>query len=176
MTLQEEAAQLLAEHYASAPSGEVRYITLELRHPAFLMEGLPSGVIHIVHAPEPLTVTLENNDVVTCLAGAFTVQWPEKNTKGRRDMQLVMDAISTDVIEQLERVADYSPRTKISATVREYLSTMLTHPGRIEAGLTMLKPSVRGGRATSTLVFSDSINKSVPSIPYTLKTHPALAS
>ncbi|WP_028469560.1 DUF1833 family protein [Neptunomonas japonica] len=176
MTPKEEAEQLLAEHYASAPTGSIKYITLELKHPAFLMSGLPAGVIRIVHAPEPLTVTLENDDVVTCLAGAFTVRWPEKNAKGRRDIQLVMDAISTDVVEQLERVADYSPRTKISATVREYQSDMLTYPGRIETGLTMLKPSIRGGRATGSLVFSDSINKSVPSIPYTLKTHPALAS
>jgi len=174
MSLQ-QAQQLLAEFYAAAPTDQIRIITLELAHPALQLPGGDLGVIRLAHYPDPVTVLLEDGSPATFVAGAFSVRFPSKTTQGRRDLQLTMDAIGTDVIAQLERVSDYVPRTKITATVREYVSSDLTAPGRIESGLTLLRPRVSGGRASASLVFSDSINKSFPSEIYTLTSNPGLA-
>jgi len=171
------ARQMLDEIYASCPTDKFKLQCLELIHPAFNMGGMPGGRIRLVnYRLEPLIVTLENGDQATFIPGPFTVKFPAKAVSGRRDIQLTVDAIGTDVVEQLERVADHSARLRIQAVVREYAEDNLTYPGRIDSRLTAINPSVSGARLQCSRVFNDTINKSIPSINYTLETHPGLAS
>lgn len=171
------ARQMLDEIYASVPTGTFKFQCIELIHPAFNMEGMAPGRIRLVnYRLEPLTVTLENGDVATFQAGAFSIKFPEKSTHGRRDIQLVLDSLSTDAIAQLEQVADHSERQRITAVVREYAENNLDYPGRIDDRLTVINPTISGSRVQTSLVFNDTINKTIPSVLYKLETHPGLAS
>jgi len=173
----EQAKQMLEEIYASVPTGTFKFQCIELIHPAFNMQGMAPGRIRFVnYRLEPLTVTLENIEIATFQPGAFSIKFPEKSTSGRRDIQLVLDSLSTDAVNQLEQVADHPERQRITAVVREYASNNLDYPGRIDDRLTVINPTISGSRVQCSLVFNDTINKTIPSILYKLETHPGLAS
>jgi len=177
MSNAEIARQMLDDIYASVPTDTFRFQCLELLHPAFNYPGMPPGRIRVVnYRIDPLTVTLENGDEATFLAAPFSVKFPAKSVSGRRDIQLTMDAIGTDTTKQLELVSEHSSRERIQAVIREYAENNLDYPGRIDDRLTVINPSVSSGRIQASLVFNDTINKTIPSINYTLESHPGLAS
>lgn len=177
MSNKELARQMLAEIYASAPSNVLKWQCLELIHPAFDVEGMPPGRIRLVNNRlEPLIVTLENGDSAVFMPGAFALKFPSKSTNGRRDIQLTLDALSASGVLQLENVANHGARERIVAVVREYAETNLDHPGSIDDRLTVINPTVSGTRVQCSMVFNDTINKSIPSILYTLESHPGLVA
>ena len=176
MSSKEIARQMLEEIYASVPTNTFRFQCLELIHPAFNVTDMPPGRIRLVnYRLEPLSVTLENGDSATFQAGAFNIKFPAKSTDGRRDIQLTLDSISTDGVKQLERVADHPSRERIKAVVREYAENNLDYPGRIDDRLTAINPTISGTNVQCSLVFNDTINKTIPAVLYTLESHPGLA-
>jgi hypothetical protein len=176
MNAKEIARQMLDEIYASVPTDTFRFQCLELIHPAFEVPDMPIGRIRVVnYRLEPLTVTLENGDSATFQAGAFEIKFPPKSTDGRRDIQLTLDALSTEGVKQLEKVADHPSRERIKAVVREYAENNLDYPGRIDNRLTVINPTISGTSVQCSLVFNDTINKTIPSVLYTLESHPGLA-
>lgn len=177
MSNYDTARALLDEIYASVPSDEFKHQCLELIHPAFNVPDMPPGRIRLVnHQFTPLIVTLENGDEAAFQPGAFIIKFPAKSTNGRRDIQLTLDAVSAENIRQLERVADHAERVRITAVVREYAESHLEYPGRIDGRLTVINPTVSGSKVQCSLVFNDTLNKTIPSILYKLDTHPGLAT
>jgi len=175
MSDKETAKKMLEEIYASAPSNVLKHQCLELIHPAFDVEGMAPGRIRIVNNRiESLDVTLENGDSAIFLPGAFTIKFPAKSTNGRRDIQLTLDALTASSVMQLENVANYESRERIVAVIREYSENNLDYPGRIDDRLTVINPTVSGTQIQCSMVFKDTINKSIPSILYTLESHPGL--
>ncbi len=171
----ETASRLLAEIYANAQSSVLRLQCLELIHPAFNVEGMPLGRIRIVnHQRVPVKVVLENGDAATFLPGPYSVKRAAKSTNGRRDIQLVMDALTADGVAQLENVAKHQGRQRIMAVVREYAENNLDYPGKVDDRLTVINPTVSGTQIQASMVFNDTINKTIPSILYTLDSHPGL--
>ena len=174
---EELAKKLLAQVYASAPSDCLMFRCLELLHPAFSSEFGGDGAIRLVnYRLDPLDVRLETGVAARFYPAAFDVKLPAKSVRGQRALQIVLDAVSVDVIEQLERVSDYESRERIRVVYREYAENMLDYPGRVESGFTLVSPRVAGVRAQASAVYKDTLNKSVPSILYTLDTHPGLAN
>jgi len=127
-----------------------------------------------------LTATLESNapknpsTAVVFQPAAFDVKLPTKDGSGRHDMNIVIDAASGEVIDQLERVAA-AVREPIQVIFREFVSTDLSAPQSTPIKMIAANPSVTATRATISATFADLINKSFPSIRYTLTTHPGLA-
>ena len=175
MSSKEIARSMLEEIYASVPTDVFKVQCLELIHPAFSAENMPPGRIRLVNNRlDSLAAGLENGDQATFQAGAFAIKFPGKSTDGRRDIRLVMDTLSTDGVKQLENVARHTGRQRIMAVVREYAENHLDYPGKIDDRLTVINPVVSGTQIQCSLVFNDTINKAIPSILYTLESHPGL--
>jgi hypothetical protein len=164
----------LDELFASNPSDRVYFLTLELSHSAF------SPTAHrLVQGFEDLTATLEAGAPinpgaeVTFTKSAFELKLPEKNVKGRQDMTVTLYGAALEVVEQLElqRVANREP---VKLRFREYESGDLTAPASLPIEMTVLAPTVTKGVVRFGASFADVINKSFPSINYTVKTHPGL--
>lgn len=176
MSTIEEARALMDEYYALAHTDRTKYTCLELLHSAFVADDGTTGAWRIVTGRlDPLVASLPNGSTAVFSPGAFDIKWPEKNSQGRRDFQLTMDAVTRTIFDQLERVSN-AEREVIRANIYEYRDDDLTAPGRIYTGLTLEQPRIVGGRAQGNLTYTDSNNMTVPSIKYTLSTHPGLAS
>ncbi|MBV1952703.1 MAG: DUF1833 domain-containing protein [Cycloclasticus sp.] len=164
----------LDELFASNPADKIYYLTLELSHSAF------SPVAHrLVQGYSDLVATLEAGapidagQQVTFAKSAFKLKLPEKNTKGRQDMSVTLYGAALEVVEQLERqrVANREP---VKLRFREFQSGDLTAPASKAIEMTVLAPRVNKGVVSFGASFADVINKSFPSINYTVKTHPGL--
>lgn len=170
----------LDELFASNIAGQIYYITLEFNHSAFRdSEGNPTA-IRLVQGFDPLTATLEADapyDASTSVLfqpAAIDVELPVKNVEGRHDMRIILDAASGEIIRQLELVAA-APREAIRVLFREFISSDLSGPQSTPLRMTVINPQVTATRVTATATFADLVNKSFPSINYTLRTHPGLA-
>tara|TARA_R110000744_G_scaffold174929_4_gene293669 strand:- start:943 stop:1461 length:519 start_codon:yes stop_codon:yes gene_type:complete len=170
---------LLDEVYASNPSDKILYTTLELLHSAFDYQS-PAGVIRLCSGFDDLTATLEAGApfdpaaAVVFTASGLAIRAPNKGIKGRQEMTITLDAVSGEVIEQLEQVIA-APREPIKAILRYFVSSDLSEPQNIPYQMTVINPSVSPEQVTARAVFTDVLNKSYPAINYTLQSHPGLA-
>lgn len=171
---------LLDQLFASNPRDKIYYLTLEFNHSAFRDEADAPTSIRLVQGYTPLVATLEAaapknpGAAVTFKPAAFNVELPVKGVDGRHDMKVVLDAVNGEVIAQLERVAA-AVREPIQVIFREFVSSDLSGPQSTPIKMVAANPQVTALRATFTATFADLINKSFPSIRYTLTTHPGLA-
>lgn len=171
----EQAKAMMQQYYAQSPADRKKYALLELMHSAFVADDGTQGVWRIVSGrAEPLVVTLPTGAKAQFEPVAMEVKPPKKNVRGRRDVELVIDGVSRKIMEQLERQAE-APREPIRANFYEYRDDYLDAPGEIFEGLTVESPQCSAGRVTAKLTYTDSNNQKIPSVKYTLSTHPGLA-
>lgn len=171
---------LLDQIFAANPRDKIYYLTLEFNHSAFRDDANNPTSIRLVKGFSSLTATLEASapknpsTAVTFQPCAFDIKIPVKDVSGQHDMQIVIDAASGEITRQLERVIA-APREPIQVIFREFVSSDLSAPQSTPVKMVAANPQVTAKRMTVTATFADLINKSFPSIRYTLQTHPGLA-
>ena len=166
-------SEALKEAMASAPAGQIIYLTLEIRH---------AGLVEPIRAVcdwDDLEAYLEEDaplnggEEVFFTRYAFDIQKPEVSPTGVPTATLTIDNVSRDIIAAIELVNN--SRTPMQCTFREYLSSDLTGPQN-DPPLTMeiLDITVDVFRVTATLGMPNYRNKRFPTTAYDADTFPGL--
>lgn len=165
----------LKEAYASAPSDEVVYHTLEFRHSAF------STPIRVVRDNADLTARLEAtapvdpDTDVTFIGYAFDLTRPELSATGIPQCTIEIDNVSREILANIElAMASIDP---IEVTYREYLGSDLLGPQNdppMTLQITSISADVFRVRATAS--FSDIGNRRFPREEYTTERFPGLVA
>lgn len=166
-------SEAIKEAYATAPSDEVIYHTLELRHPAF------SQPIRVVRDHDDLTAFLEATAPedpgaeVTFVGFAFDFKKPELGTDGVPQLTIEMDNVSRDIVANVELAMTTSDLIK--ATYREYIASDLAGPQN-DPPMHMTIRTINADvfRVRATAGFGDFANKLWPRELYTSERFPGL--
>ena len=161
-------SEALKEAYASAPSAEIIYHTLEINHPDF------TTPILVVRDTIDLTAFLEDGITqVTYVAFAFDIVPPEVQATQMPMCKIEIDNVSRDILAQVE-LAIGSPDL-ITVTYRQYLSSDLSGPQNDPPlTLTVFDISANVFRITATCGYGDFLNKRFPSEEYAAERFPGL--
>jgi hypothetical protein len=163
----------LKEAYASAPSADIIYHTLEISHSAF------SVPIRVVRDSVDLTATLEAtaptdpSTAVTFTPFSFDVVPPDVQSQGMPSCTIEIDNVSREILAQIE--AAVSTTDLITVIYRQYLSSNLAAPENDPPlTLTVLAITADVFRIRATCGFGDLVNKRFPSMVYTADQFPGL--
>lgn len=167
-------SEALQEAYASAPSDEIIYHTLEIYHPAF------SVPIRVVRDAVDLTATLEASaprnpsTSVSFTAFSFDVVPPEVFATGMPSCVIEIDNVSREILSQVE--AALSSTETISVIYRQFLSGNLAGGPENDPPLTLTVLSISADvyRIRATCGFADLVNKRFPREVYTAERFPGL--
>lgn len=151
--------------YASAPTDNVILRTLEILVPDY-------DPIRVVGAYEDVTVTLEDDSVVTFRAGPFDYRLPSKDTSGNQTLTFSIANVTGEAQKAVEAALEADAEVPI--IYREYLSTDLTAPATRPIKMTM-----RGGTFSGLIVqieagYYDLLNTAWPRKRYTTQDFPGL--
>lgn len=168
-------SQALAEAYASAPSDEIVYHTLEFRHAAF------STPIRVVRDNADLTARLEASApedpgvMVTFIGYAFDLVRPEVSATGAPQCTIEIDNVSREILANIDlAMTSIEP---IEVTYREYLGSDLEGPQN-DPTMTLQIVSITADvfRVRAVAGFPDVANRRFPREEYTLSRFPGLAA
>lgn len=161
-------SQILQTVYASAPSNNIPYHTLELKHPV-----LPGGSIRWVQGFEDQTFGLENGGgEVLFEAVPFAASLPAKNDSGNQKLQFQVDNVTSDIYYYMRSVIDHGQ--KIEVIYRVYLDSNKSSPA--EHPVRMVATVASGDYKTVQIVadFHDLLNSKFPTFRYTADFAPGL--
>ena len=165
----------LAEAYASAPSDQVIYHTLEIWHPAFTLP------IRIVRDYVALDARIEAGAVrdagamVTFVAYAFDVVPPEVSSSGLPQCVIEIDNVARDIIAQIDQAVLQTDPIKV--IYRQYLSDTRTLGPENDPPLEMeiIQINATPLRLRATAGFPNLLDRAFPTLTYDLETFPGLA-
>jgi hypothetical protein len=153
--------------YASAPTGEAIWETLEISHPEF------SQTRWITNTALPFTATIETGEAIDFITLPFSAKLPASNGGGTQELALVIDNVDREIIEELER-ASTDPTTRIAVKYRAFASSDLTRPGSDPIDLSISEVSANMTRIEATAGRTDVLNKKFPAVLYTVALYPGL--
>lgn len=168
-------SEALKEAYASAPSDEVVYHTLELRHAAF------SAPIRVVRDNADLVARLEATapanpgELVTFVAYGFNLERPEVSSSGVPQCAIEIDNVSREILANIELAV---PQTDpILVTYREYLASDLEGPQN-DPPMTLTIVSINADvfRVRAVASYPDLSNRRFPREDYTAERFPGLVA
>lgn len=168
----------LAEAYASAPTNVVVLDMLEFRHPSWLDANGQPMAARVVSQLEDWTVKLEQGaplnagQQVTFIGCPFSFSYPDQQSgSGSPEIEIAVDNVSQLLMPLLDlAVESVSP---IEVTLRQYVSTDLTAPGRDPITLVLRNPVATPLRVTARAGFADFGNQRF-GVEYTLQQFPTL--
>ena len=174
--------QAIQEAYNSAPTDEIIFHTLELRHPAFVDDTGAATAIRVVQDIRPgdaLDATLEDSaplhagQTVTFRAVAFDLSLPKVATGPIPEIALSIDNVDRQIVREIAKAA--VGRDRIEVTYRPYLSSDLSGP-QMNPPLTLTLVKVRANALTisGTARIMDAGNRPFPADLYTASRFPGL--
>ncbi len=170
-----------AEAAATAPPQFMVYITLELRHDAFVDEvDGPFAIRAVTGVADPVTLGLEpeaalnGGEMVEFKAVPFTAEQPEFAEGKTPESQVTVDNVAREMIPYLEQAVRM--RSDMVCTYREYRSDDLTAPCFGPVSFKMKRVSVTGTKVTGQARIDDLANRKFPNKVYTLNDYPGLAA
>lgn len=164
--------EALAEAYASAPSQEIIFHTLEIRHPSFIDDDGQPTAIRLVRENEDLVARLEpdaplnGGEEVNFIACGFDFVLPKIEEGSAPELQLTIGNVSRHITPYLENsVSQLNP---IEVTYRPYLLSDLSRPG-MDPVITMMltKVSVDAFTVSGSATVNDLVNFPFPNDAYT---------
>lgn len=155
-------SQALKEAYASAPSNEVVFDTIEMQHPAFV-DGIGNpDSIWVVNDNVDLTATLEDGITVkTFVRMRFNFELPPLEDGATPLARLSVDNVSKEIVRNVE-LAVNSPDL-IKVIYRPYLASDLSTPAMIpplSGYLTNVRATI--WQVVGTLDFGTLVNRPFP--------------
>lgn len=156
---------LLAQFYASAPSGLVEINTLEIASAAF-------DTIRICDQFEDFEATTEESETQTFIASAFAFKPPDKNDSASQTLNFAIENVTG--IAQKSIQAAIEAGAEISVTYRLYLYPHMSEPAEPP-----IKLSVSGAEFDSTTAqfqaaVMDIINRALHKHRYNVTDHRGL--
>lgn len=169
------------EAAATAPPQLTVYVTLELRHDAFVdAEEGPFAIRAVAGVGDPVTLGLEpeavlnGGEMVEFKAIPFESEPPEYAEGKTPESRVTVDNVARELIPHLE--AAVSMRSDMICTYREYRSDDLTSPCFGPVTFRMKRVSVKGVSVTGVARIDDLANRKFPNKVYTLTDYPGLSS
>lgn len=170
-------SQLLEACYASATNGETPIFTLELKHPAFNVDGFPLGAIRLVQGYgdvgfSDLMLGLETNETVAFKPSSIGLSLPAPGVRGRQDLVFQLDNVSGQALKAIDGALEDDG--EIETILRIYLPSDLTYPS--ETPLRMIATECEGDLKSVSISasFHDLVNKAWPTKRYTPSFAPGL--
>ncbi len=168
-------SQALQEAYASAPSNDVIYHTLEIRHPAF------TTPIRVVRDNQDITARLEaaapenGGELVTFVGFAFDLVRPEVTSTGIPQCAIEIDNVSREILANIE-LAVTDTDNPIEVTYREYLASDLNTGPENDPPMTLTITQITADvfRVRAVASFADIGNRRFPREEYTAERFPGL--
>ena len=165
--------EAIREAYASAPSGEIELLTIELNHPAF------TEPLRVVRDNVKLTARLEDTapenpgEMVDFLPYSFDLGLPEKDEYGKPQITITIDNVGKDIMNYVEAAA--RTRYKIDVIYRAYLESDTSGPQN-DPPMVMQADSITATTKNITLVagFADLSSRVFPKQTYNLEQFPSL--
>lgn len=155
-------AQALKEAYASAPTDEIIYHTLEVDHEDFAQP------IRVVRGWDNITA-----GGVAWVAMPFDFTLPEASDTGPPRLTITIDNVGRELMDGIEAAAESS--TPIAVTYRAYLSSNLsTAMNSPPMALTIASISINATQVTATATLADFANRKFPRQSYTSDDFPGL--
>lgn len=160
-------SQAMQEAYASAPSDEVIYHTLEINHAAF------SQPIRVVRDNADLDARLEASaahnpgEIVTFVRYSFDLVKPEVSATGVPQCTIEIDNVSREILANIELAM--TSTAPITVTYREFLASNLTGGPENDPPMTLELTSIKADvfRIRATASFANLGNKRFPGEDYT---------
>ena len=163
----------LKEAYASAPTDEIIYPTLEIWHQNF------TTPIRVVNAVKNIRATLESTaprnpgESVTFTAFAFSFKKPDVSADGSPTLTIEIDNVSRQILTELQPAAVSSG--EITVIYREYLLSDLSAPQNDPPiVLTITNISATVTRVTATATLGNYNNRKFPGLVYDAQKFPGL--
>lgn len=166
-------SQAMKEAYAVAPTSDIAYHTLEIRHPNF------TAPIRVVRDYNDLMATLEASapqnasESVLFVGFAFDIVPPEVNYTNIPQCVIEFDNVTREILMNIELAM--ASAEKITVIYRMFLSSDLSGPQNdppMTLTLTEITADVFKIKATAT--FGDLVNKKFPAEVYTVDRFPGL--
>lgn len=165
----------IAEAYASAPTDEIIYHTLEFRHSSF------TTPIRVVRDVADLVATLEADapedpsTAVTFTAFAFDFSLPDLGQAASPEILISIDNVGREIIGYMDLAAQTSDM--IEVTYRPYLSSDLSGP-QMNPPLTLVVREVNATvfKVECRATFGDFANRRFPNETYDAQRFPGLIS
>lgn len=167
-------SQAIKEAYASAPTTDVIYHTLELWHASF------SAPIRVVRdysnldAKIEATAARDAGAVVTFVGYAFDIVPPDQSTTSLPRCTIEIDNVSRDILAQIDLAV--MATGKISVIYRAYLqSAVLIGPENTPPQeMTITQITATPMRISATAEFVNLLDQRFPGLDYDLETFPGL--
>jgi hypothetical protein len=172
--------EAIKEAYASAPSNVVLLETIELRHPAFMENGV-NVALRFVNDHADLTATLEATapmnpgEAVLFTALAFEPELPGTDTEGAPELKLRICNATREILQYAREAA--LTQAKLRITYRIYLNTDTSQPHSkpfTATGASVSTPDATTVQLTCRL--TNLSNKRFPGQNYTPQRFPGLVA
>jgi hypothetical protein len=168
-------SQAIKEAYASAPTNQVIYHTLELRHSTF------SSPIRVVRDYADLIATLESSapinpsTAVTFTAFNFDLTKPEVSATGVPQVTIQIDNADRAIVANIE--AALTTTELVQFTYREFISTDLSVPqNNPPLTMTILSIKADNHKVTAVAGYPNLNNIRFPRDEYDAQTYPGLVA
>ena len=164
----------IKEAYASAPTDDVIYHTLELWHSSFIT---PIRVVRDysnLDARIEATAARDAGATVTFIGYAFDFVPPDQSTTALPRCTIEIDNVSRDILAQIEVAVMQTGQ--ITAIYRAYLkSAVLVGPENLPPPeMTITRISATPMRISATAEFVNLLDQRFPGLDYELETFPGL--
>jgi hypothetical protein len=165
-------SNVLQTLYASAPVNDLIIHTLELKNPAFNVEGHVLGSVHLVQGFDDVIATLEDASTVNFKKSGFGVSLPQKSIKGRQDLNFSIDNVTGEVLKAIDAAIEGGE--KIIVIYRAYAGSDLSAPGQPPIIMTATAIKADYSSVSISASFHDLVNKAWPFRRYTPSFAPGL--
>jgi hypothetical protein len=161
-------SEVLETVYASAPSNDMVYHTLEFIDAAF-----PNGVMRLVKGFDDEVFGLENagGDVLYSKSG-FAVSLPKKSIRGNQSIQFQLDNVTGEILGYLN--AALSGGNRVPVKYRTYLESDRSAPAKAPVVMTLTSMTANYKSVKVVADFNDFLNKVWPTLRYTPSLAPGL--
>ena len=161
--------QAIKEAYASAPTNEVIYDTLEFAHASFVQS------IYVVRGFNNITAGLEGGGGnVEFIALPFDIVLPEVAQTGAPEFTITLDNVSAEIVANLELAV--ASTDLLYVTYRPYLKSDLSAP-QMDPPMTLVVDHIEADvfQIRARAGWGDIMNATFPSELYTTRRFPGLA-
>ncbi|QDO83684.1 DUF1833 domain-containing protein [Shewanella psychropiezotolerans] len=166
-------ANQLAQVYASAPTGESIYYTVEMSSPTLNIEGHPPGKVYLVRGFDALTAKDHQGNLIEYHAAGIEIQFP-KVGEGNSTLNIAVPNVNGEVSRSLRVIKEAGD--KIEVILRLYTSSgYQSGPAAPELRLTAKSYEKKEGVITLVCGWKiEFINKKWPARIYTASDYPGL--
>ena len=161
-------SKILRTVFASAPTDDIPWFTLELSSDAWL------APVRFVQSKEPGVESfgIEGGVSADFICAPINVSPPARTIRGNQDLQFQIDNVSGEALTLIDQAIESGE--KIYATLRTYIESNRSAPSDNPVKLTGVSTRINITSVSMSASFHDLVNKSWPALRFTPEFAPGL--